>query len=69
MFGTISGNDGSARNLFQQFHVEELTVNIRSSECQIHTRGVAGFRTLPQMYLLDFRLRTYVSTYVRTVSV
>ncbi len=50
MYGTVSGNDGSARNLFQQFHVKKLTVNIQSSECQIHTRRVAGFRTLPQMY-------------------
>jgi hypothetical protein len=50
MYGTVSGNDGSARNLFQQFHVKELTVNIQSSECQIHTRRVAGFRKLPQMY-------------------
>jgi hypothetical protein len=52
MYGTVSGNDGTARNLFQQFHVKELTVNIWWSECQIHTRRVAGFRTLPQMYPL-----------------
>jgi hypothetical protein len=50
MYGTVSGNDGTARNLFQQFWVKELTVNIQSSECQIHTRRVAGFHTLPQMY-------------------
>ena len=50
MYGTVSGNDGSACNLFQQFHVKELTVNIRSSEWQIHMRRVAGFCTLPQMY-------------------
>jgi hypothetical protein len=35
MYGTISGNDGTARNLFQQFHVKELTFNMRSSECKI----------------------------------
>ncbi len=28
MYGTVSGDDGSARNLFQKFHVKELTVNI-----------------------------------------
>jgi hypothetical protein len=28
MYGTVSGNDGTARNLFQQFCVKELTVNI-----------------------------------------
>jgi hypothetical protein len=50
MYGTVSGNDGSARNLFQQFLVKELTVNIQSSECQIHMRRVASFCTLPQMY-------------------
>jgi hypothetical protein len=50
LYGTVSGNDGIARNLFQQFCVKELTVNIQSSECQIHTWRVAGFRTLPQMY-------------------
>ncbi len=28
MYGTVSGNDGTACNLFQQFCVKELTVNI-----------------------------------------
>ncbi len=28
MYGTVSGNDGTAHNLFHQFHVKELTVNI-----------------------------------------
>ena len=50
MYGTISGNDGTAHNLFQQFRVKELTVNMRSSECKIHMQRVAGFRTLPQVY-------------------
>jgi hypothetical protein len=50
MYGTVSGNDGTARNLFQQFCMKELTVNMQSYECQIHMRRVAGFRTLPQMY-------------------
>ncbi len=35
--GTVSGNDGAARELFQQFCVKELTQNIRLSECMIHT--------------------------------
>jgi hypothetical protein len=34
MYGTVSGNDGTAHNLFQHFHVKELTVNIQSSECK-----------------------------------
>ena len=33
MYGTVSGNDGTARELFQQFCVKELTINIQSSEC------------------------------------
>jgi hypothetical protein len=45
MYGTVSGNDGTARDLFQQFHVKELTVNMQSSECKIHTQRVAGFHT------------------------
>jgi hypothetical protein len=36
MYGTISGNVGTACDLFQQFCVKELTVNIQSSECKIH---------------------------------
>ncbi len=52
MYGTVSGNDGTARELFQHFRVKELTINIQSSECIIHTRRVAGFRTLPQVYPL-----------------
>jgi hypothetical protein len=28
MYGTHSGNNATARDLFQQFHVKELTVNI-----------------------------------------
>ena len=50
MYGTVSGNDSTAHNLFQQCCVKELTVNIQSSKCQIHARRVAGYRTLPQMY-------------------
>ncbi len=52
MYGTVSGNDGTARELFQQFRVMELTQNIRSCECMIHTRRLADFRTLPQVYPL-----------------
>ncbi len=52
MYGTVSGNDGTARELFQQLRVKELTINIRSSECMIHTWRVVGFRTLPQVYPL-----------------
>ncbi len=28
MYGTVSGNDGTARELFQQFCVKELTISI-----------------------------------------
>jgi hypothetical protein len=50
MYGTVSGNDGTASNLFKQFRVKELTINIQSSECKIHTQRLAGFRALPQVY-------------------
>jgi hypothetical protein len=50
MYGTVSGNDGTARNLLQQFLLKELTVNLGSSECKIHSQRVAGFRTLPHVY-------------------
>jgi hypothetical protein len=49
MYGTVSGNDGTARNLFQQFCVKELTVNIQSLGCKIHTQRVTGFCTLLQV--------------------
>jgi hypothetical protein len=50
MYGTVSGNDGTARELFQQFCVKELTVNMESFGCKIHMQRVAGFCTLPQVY-------------------
>ncbi len=53
MYDTVSGNDGTARELFQQFLVMKLTQNIRSFECMIHTQRVAGFHTLPQVYPLE----------------
>jgi hypothetical protein len=33
MYGTVSGKDGTACNLFQKFPVKGLTANIGSSEC------------------------------------
>jgi hypothetical protein len=50
MYGTVSGNDSTACNLFQQFCVKKLTVNIRSSAYKIHTQRVAGFCALPHVY-------------------
>jgi hypothetical protein len=38
MYGTISGNDATAQDLFRQFCVKELTVNTQASECKIHTQ-------------------------------
>ncbi len=46
MYGTVSGYDRTARELFQQFCAIKLTQNIRSSDCMTHTRRVAGFCTL-----------------------
>ncbi len=50
MYGTVSFNNGTACDLFQQFCVKDLTVNMQSSECKIHMQRVAGFCTLPQVY-------------------
>jgi hypothetical protein len=50
MYGTVTGNDGNAHNLFQQFCVKELSVNMQPSDCKIHMQQVASFRTLPQVY-------------------
>jgi hypothetical protein len=50
MYGTVSGNNGTAHDLFQQFCVKELTVNMQSSVCKIYTQRVASFCTLPQVY-------------------
>jgi hypothetical protein len=51
MYGTVSGNDGTTCDLFQQFCVTDLTVNMQSSECKIHMQQVATFCILPQVYL------------------
>ena len=50
MYGIVSGNDANARNLFQKFQVHELTANMRSAECETHSRRVAAFRVLPPIY-------------------
>jgi hypothetical protein len=50
MYGTVSGKDGTARDLFQQFFVKDLTVNMQSSECKIHMQQVASFHTIPPVY-------------------
>jgi hypothetical protein len=51
MYGIVlSGNDANARNLFQKFKVHELTANMRSAECETHSRRVAAFRVLPPIY-------------------
>jgi hypothetical protein len=44
MHGTVSGNDddGTAHDLFQKFCAKELTVNMQSSECKIHTQQIAS---------------------------
>jgi hypothetical protein len=45
MYGTVSGNNGTAPDLFQQFHVKKLTVKMQSSECKIQMQRVARFHT------------------------
>ncbi len=36
MYGTVSGNNATAQDLFQQFCVKELIVNTQASECKTH---------------------------------
>ncbi len=50
MYGTVNGNDATAQNLFQQFHVHELTANMRAADCVIHMQRVAAFCALPLVY-------------------
>jgi hypothetical protein len=51
MFGTVYGsNNATAQNLFQQFHVHELTANMRAADCVIHMQRVAAFCALPLVY-------------------
>ncbi len=43
MYGTVNGNDATVQNLFQQFHVHELTANMRAADCVIHMQRVVAF--------------------------
>jgi hypothetical protein len=52
MYGNVTGNDATARNLFQMFRIHELTANMRAADCMIHTRRVAAFHKLPPKYPL-----------------
>ncbi len=48
--GTVNGNNETAQNLFQQFHVHELTANMQAADCVIHMQRVAAFCPLPLVY-------------------
>jgi hypothetical protein len=50
MYGTVNGNDATAQNLFQQFHVHELTANMQAADCVVHMQRVAAFHALPLVY-------------------
>ena len=52
MYDNATGDDATARSLFQMFHIHELTTNMRAVDCMIHTRCVAAFRKLPPKYPL-----------------
>ncbi len=51
MYGSVTGSDAAARNLFQLFCIHELTTNMRATDCITHTRCVASFCKLPPKYL------------------
>jgi hypothetical protein len=50
MNGTVDGNNATVQNLFQQFHVHELTANMQAADCVIHMQRVAAFCALPLVY-------------------
>jgi len=50
MYGNVTGNDGTARNLFHLFRIHEYTTNMRAADCIPHTRHVAAFCKLPSTY-------------------
>jgi hypothetical protein len=50
MYGNVNGDDATAWNLFQQFHIHELKTNMRAAECKTHTRHIQAFRALPLKY-------------------
>ncbi len=52
MYGNVTGNYATARNLFQLFCIHELTANMQAADCMIHTRRVAAFCKLPLKYPL-----------------
>ena len=45
MNGNVTGNDATARNLFQLCRIHELTTNMQAADCITitHTRHVAAF--------------------------
>ena len=52
MYGNVTDNDATARNLFQMFRIHELSANMRAADCIMHTRHVAAFCKLPLKYPL-----------------
>jgi hypothetical protein len=50
MYGNVNGDDATAQNLFQQFHIHELKTNMQAAECKTHTRRIQAFHALPPKY-------------------
>ena len=50
MYGNVNGDDATAQNLFQQFHIHELKTNMRAAECKTHTQRIQAFHALPPKY-------------------
>ncbi len=50
MYGNVNGDDATAQNLFQQFHIHELKTNMQAAECKTHTWRVQAFRALPSKH-------------------
>ncbi len=50
MYGNVNGNDATAWNLFQQFHIHDLKTNMQAAECKTHTWCIQAFHALPPKY-------------------
>jgi hypothetical protein len=50
MYCTVNGNNATAQNLFQHFHVHELMANMQAADCVKHMQWVAAFHALPLVY-------------------
>ncbi len=66
MYGNVNGDDATAQNLFQQFHIHELKTNMQAAECKTHTQRIQAFRALPPKFPSGVVGHLDIVPYVRT---